>query len=573
VIRKALITCLVAGIFASPAAGAVEILMPGVTYENRVQFTRFGPMRLHILSAPKPDGNLYRVQPVLSNGSVLGRERVTAMQRRAEQSSTAAGVNGDLFTWADGIPSNGLIQDGVLKTTPHPRRSMVGVDAVGNLRVDKIAMLGTWQGIGPRRPVHLVNRASGPNGTTLYTPAYGPTTPTTAGVTEAVLSPFPAATPNTDLVGFVTENRRGGTPIPPGGAVLAARGTQGQRLAIEAASGQLVTVRLVLRPDWRDVPEALGGGPIIVRAGKPIFNALEEFGSYHLNRRHPRTAVGQRADGRIVMVVVDGRRPGYSAGMTNFELAQTMIRLGAVTASALDAGGSSTMAFDGELLSRPSDSSGERMVADSLNVMYYGVYAPKPEPSFSPNGDSAGDRQTLAYKIVRPSTVTATLTGPGGIRRDIDLGQRRPGLYRFDWTGRTDAGPEPEGRWRFAVTAVDEQALSSTADRAFTLNNTLGFLSVSPTRAFVTRARGARIAIRFRLARAARVNVAITSKTGQVLRVVRNAGAPAGDVIVFWNARYRNGKVVFSGNYVARVTATSSAGQVELNRSFRVRRR
>ena len=222
--------------------------MPGVTYENRLQFTRFGPMRLHILTAPKPDGSLYRLQPVLSNGSVLGRERVTVMQRRAAASSTVAGVNGDLFTVADGIPSNGLIQDGVLKTTPHPRRSMIGVDVVGNLRVEKLAMLGTWQGAGPRRPVHLLNRAAGPNGTTLYTPAYGPTTPATAGVTEVVLSPFPAATPNTDLVGFVTETRRGGTPIPAGGAVLAARGTQGQRLAIEAGGGQLVTVRLVLRP-------------------------------------------------------------------------------------------------------------------------------------------------------------------------------------------------------------------------------------------------------------------------------------------------------------------------------------
>jgi Phosphodiester glycosidase/FlgD Ig-like domain len=573
VIRKAFISCLVAGTFASPAAGAVETLMPGVTYENRLQFTRFGPMRLHILSAPKPDGKLYKLQPVLSNGTVLGRERVTAMQRRAEQSSTAAGVNGDLFTSADGIPNNGLIQDGVLKTTPHPRRSMVGVDAVGNLRVERIAMLGTWQGIGPRRPVHIVNRAPGPNGTTLYTPAYGSTTPATAGVTEAVLSPFPAATPNTDLVGFVTENRRGGTPIPAGGAVLAARGTQGQRLAIEGASGQLVTVRLILRPDWRDVPEALGGGPVIVRAGRPIFNALEEFGSYHLNRRHPRTAVGQRADGRVLMVVVDGRRPGYSAGMTNFELAQTMIRLGVVTASALDGGGSSTMAFAGQLLSRPSDSTGERMVAESLNVMYYGVYAPKPEPAFSPNGDSAGDRQELSYKVVRPSTVNATLTGPGGVTRSIDSGQRRPGIYRFNWTGRTDAGPEPEGRWRFVVTTVDNEGTSSSADRTFRLNNTLGFLSVQPTRAFVTRRRGARIAIRFRLTRPAQVNVAITSKTGQVVRVVRNAQAPAGEVIAFWNARYPNGKVVFSGNYVARVTATNSAGQAELNRSFRVRRR
>lgn len=547
--------------------------MPGVTYEKRLQFTRFGPMRLHILSAPKPDGALYKLQPVLSNGAVVGRERVTSMQRRAVQSATTAGVNGDLFTWADGIPSSGLIQDGVLKTTPHPKRSMVGVDTAGNLRVERIAMLATWQGAGPRRPVHLLNRPPGPNGTSLYTPAYGGTTPANSGVVEAVLSPFPAASPNADLVGFVRENRRGGTPIPPDGAVLAAKGSQGQRLAIEAAAGQLVTVRLVLRPEWRDVPEALGGGPVIVRAGKPIFNALEDFGSYHLNRRHPRTAVGQRADGRIVMLVVDGRRPGYSAGMTNFELAQAMIRLGVVTASALDAGGSSTMAFDGQLLSRPSDTGGERLVAESLVVSYFGVYAPPPEPSFSPNGDGAGDKQTLSFKIVRPSTVTATLSGPGGVTRSIDVGERRPGVYRFDWTGRSNGDSEPEGRWRFTVSAVDFEGKSSTAERSFRLNNTLGFITVKPLRAVVRRKRGGRVTIGFQLARAARVSVAITSKTGQAVRVIRNAQVPAGQVVATWNGKYPNGKTVFSGTYVAKVTAINGAGRAELARSFRVRRR
>jgi flagellar hook assembly protein FlgD len=547
--------------------------MPGVTYEKRLQFTRFGPMRLHVLSAPKPDGALYKLQPVLSNGAVVGRERVTAMQRRAEQSSTTAGVNGDLFTWADGIPSSGLIQDGVLKTTPHPRRSMVGVDTAGGLRVERIAMLGTWQGAGPRRPVHLINRPPGPNGTSLYTPAYGGTTPVGGGVTEAVLSPFPAATPNADLVGFVTENRRGGTPIPPGGAVIASKGTQGQRLAVEAAAGQLMTVRLVLRPEWRDVPEALGGGPAIVRGGKPIFNALEDFSSYQMNRRHPRTAVGQRSDGRIIMLVVDGRRPGYSAGMTNFELAQTMIRLGAVTASALDSGGSSTMAFDGRLLSRPSDTAGERLVAESLLVTYYGVYAPQPEPSFSPNGDGAGDKQTLSFKVVRPSTVNATLTGPGGVTRPIDTGERRPGLYRFDWSGRSNGASEPEGRWRFAVTAVDSTGKSSLAERSFFLNNTLGFITVRPLRAVVHRKRGGRILIGFQLTRPARVSITITSKTGQLLRVVRNALAPAGRVVATWNGKYPNGKTVFSGTYVAKVTALNGSARAELARSFRVRRR
>jgi flagellar hook assembly protein FlgD len=501
--------CLLAGIFAAPAAAAPQVLMPGVTYEKRLTFTRFGPMRLHILTAPKPTGGLYKLQPVLSNGAV----------------------------------------------------------------VERIAMLGTWQGLGPRRPVHLINRPPGPNGTTLYTPAYGATTPTTGGVAEAVLTPFPSTTPNTDLVGYVSENRRGGTPIPPGGGVLAARGTQAQRLLIEAAASQLVTIRLILRPEWRDVPEALGGGPILVRAGKPIFRAGEDFTTYHLNRRHPRTAIGQRADGRIVMVVVDGRRPGYSAGMTNFELAQTMIRLGVVTASALDAGGSSTMAFDGQLLSRPSDTGGERMVSEAMLVTYYGVYTPPPELSFSPNGDGLGDRQTLSYKIVRPSSVTANLVGPGGAGRTIDEGSRRPGVYRFDWTGKQSGTPEPEGRWRFQVNAVDNQGQQSTADRTFTLNNTLGFVTVNPTRAVVRRNRGGRITIGFQLTRPARVNVSITSKTGQLLRVVRNAQAPAGKVLAFWNGRYPNKRVVFSGTYVAKVTATNAVGTTELARSFSVRRR
>ena len=441
-------------------------------------------------------------------------------------------------------------------------------------------MLGTWQGAGPRRAIHLVNRPPGPNGTTLFTPSYGAATPANTGAFEAVLSPFPSATPNADLVGYVSENRRGGTPIPPGGAVLSARGTQAQRLAVEAVQGEMVTVRLVLRPEWRDVPEALGGGPELVRQRRPIFRPAEDFGT-DLNRREPRTAVGQTADGRIVMVVVDGRRPGYSSGITNFELAQTMVRLGAVTASALDSGGSSTMAVEGELLNRPSDRAGERYVSEALLVMYYGVYAPETEPAFSPNGDGAGEQQRLEYKLVKQSTVTATLTGPDGVVRTIDSGSRRAGLYRFSFPGTSRRGrqgaagrlAEPEGRWRWSVTAVDSDSRRSTADRSFSLNNTLGFISVSPTRMIVGKKRGGRLLVGFTLTRPARVSVTITSKTGQLLRVVRNFNGRAGKVAVLWNGRYPSGRPVYSGTYVAKVVAVNSLGRVELARAFRVRRR
>ena len=99
-----------------------------------------------------------------------------------------------------------------------------------------------------------------------------------------------------------------------------------------------MTARLILRPQWGGVVDAVGGGPLIVQNGQPVFRALEDFSSSQLSLRNPRTAVGQRADGRIMLVAVDGRQPGYSTGMTNFEMAQQMVRLGAVTASSLDSG-------------------------------------------------------------------------------------------------------------------------------------------------------------------------------------------------------------------------------------------
>ena len=128
------------------------------------------------------------------------------------------------------------------------------------------------------------------------------------------------------------------------------------------------------------------------------------------------------------MVVVDGRRPGYSVGMTNFELAQALVRLGAVSASALDGGGSSAMAFNGSLLSRPSN--GEQATSTALQLMYYGVYAPTPDPFISPNGDGVAERQrALSYKVVRPSNVTATLVGPGDVTAFTETVDRAPGTY------------------------------------------------------------------------------------------------------------------------------------------------
>jgi Phosphodiester glycosidase len=453
--RSVIFVVLVAG-FALPALARAaapvrgQTLMPNVVYSRQVEFTAHGPVVEHIIVAPRPTG-LYALQTVLSNNAVQGTERLTSMQKRVSGDATVAGVNG----------GSGLVmRGGVLDVGPADARSSVGVDTDGALHVDRVALAGTWQGSGQRRIVGI-NESPRANRTTVYTRAWGARTPAESGAAYAVLQPFPVSTPNTALTATVTGYLQGGNqPIPADGAVLVARGAQAGFLTAEAPVGSKVTIVLTLTPAWSNVPEGLGGGPVIVRSGKPVFRSFENFQSEQLVFRTARSAVGQTADGRLVLLVADGKQPGYSTGLTNFELALTMMRLGCVTASALASGPTATMAFDGKMLDRPS-ARGERPAGTGLMLNYYGVYA----PPLSGRAFSAGDTVALSYKLVRPSTVTAEVDGPGGAAVPVDSGQHGPGTYRFTWS----AAGRAAGDWTFRVTVVDDQARRSVAERDFTL--------------------------------------------------------------------------------------------------------
>ena len=73
--------------------------MPGVTYEQTVQFTPHGPVVLSVITAPKPDpAGLYQLAPVLGRTTVTGgRERVTQIEKDVSSRATVAGINGDFF--------------------------------------------------------------------------------------------------------------------------------------------------------------------------------------------------------------------------------------------------------------------------------------------------------------------------------------------------------------------------------------------------------------------------------------------------------------------------------------------
>jgi flagellar hook assembly protein FlgD len=549
------------------------LLMPGVTYERRVEFTLHGPVVLNVITAPRPDGSLYKLEPLLSNGAIVATDRLSAIERSMASEGTVAAVNGDYFNADPGDLKGVLIRDGVLDSPPTRDRSSAGVAADGALEVARVAFAGIWKGTGQRRAT-TINQNPSLAGVSLYTPDWGPTTPPESGaVTEAVIPALPPTRPNRDLSGTVSQlGTAGGVSIPPGGAVLVARGSQAPILAREAPPGTALFLRMSLTPDWSGMVSAIGGGPLLVQDGKPIFRADEAIAGSLLNPRASRSAVGQLADGRIVLVTVDGGVRGYSVGMTNFELALALRGLGAVSAMALGSGPSASMVFDGTVLSRLR-SPAEPQIADALGVVYTGVYVPPlPSDVISPNGDGVDDTLQLSYRLVRPATVSAAVVG-NGTRQTLDSGAEQPGDHTFTFTGTGAGGAAlTEGAYTFTVTATDDQGRTSTAERQFALNDTLASLSADPAAVKLSASSRSALVAAFTLSRPAQVLATIETRSGIVIRTLVTSNMQAGMQRLVWDGRNATGSLAYGGAYLVRVRATNAIGEVELTQPFTARR-
>ncbi|HMC71965.1 MAG TPA: hypothetical protein VKJ07_22605, partial [Mycobacteriales bacterium] len=200
--RKLPIAVIFALMVASPAAARPVQVMPGVTYDRILRWPPAGPLALYVITAPKP-GGLYSLTPLLSNGTIVGRETVSSMERNASAQMTTIGVNGDFFSWTGGWPSGLLMRGGVVEHQSALGRASVGVDTGGMLHVDRVPWFGRWHGADPTwQPISQLNEPARANATALFTPVWGAKTPATRG-TVVVLGSFPPTTPRRDLTGVV----------------------------------------------------------------------------------------------------------------------------------------------------------------------------------------------------------------------------------------------------------------------------------------------------------------------------------------------------------------------------------
>ncbi len=109
-------------------------------------------------------------------------------------------------------------------------------------------------------------------------------------------------------------------------------------------------------------------GPVLVRDGQAAELPSRFYVNCHDGYYEPRTAIGQMGPLHYIVIVVDGRRDGYSTGASIPQLQQLFLDEGAQFAFNLDGGGSTSLYFLGEVVNMPSGGK-ERSVSDIIMFM------------------------------------------------------------------------------------------------------------------------------------------------------------------------------------------------------------
>jgi len=369
-----------AGVFltAQPVAAIApgwHFVGPGIEYQ---EFQLPDPNNVFVARMDRSNPAV-TLESSIAEGRLSGaRESVRSMAARYDQTLSYWGgawggrnrvvvaINGYYFDPNTGIPWRGQVhsgwyakrfddlQNGSGFAWGLERQAFIG--GCVEHRPDKQAIIylkssetQTFQGINvPRGEDQLI----------LYTPQYDVTTLTDDSGAEVLVEVARPAMvlPQPNMVtGIVREIRKnlGATPIPFDHVVLSAHGSARTRLLDHVEVGDQIGISQDIKHyeadcrthnsnDWTKTFASIGGAFNFLRNGE-----IQDFTDPGANSRAPRTAIAFN-DNYIFFIVVDGRNPGVSEGMTMNELA-TFARDGlqATWGIAQDGGGSSTMVVNG----------------------------------------------------------------------------------------------------------------------------------------------------------------------------------------------------------------------------------
>ncbi len=330
-------------------------------------------------------------EAAIAKEQILGKETVRSIANRRSQREdrrVLVAINGGFGVLGDmkgygGTLENLHIQAGELMTQPaSDREACFGVTSdgeflIGPVEIEAAVTIGTYN-----FPLECINqRFLDGCRSILYTPRMGNSTHTNRKrAYEITLAGFNLPiTPKYEGEFVINQFGKGGNnPIPNNGVVISFRSRIDKKLEAQLGEGKGGKIEIELKPAiWNRTIQAIGGRVRLVKNGR-VNEILVKHHHAQKNRTpgkrqrdlalsyEPRTALGYNEQ-KLIVIVADGRRAGYSTGLSLYRLASILIELGATEAINLDGGSSSTFVVDGKVVNRPSGQS-EREVLNAVLI-------------------------------------------------------------------------------------------------------------------------------------------------------------------------------------------------------------
>jgi hypothetical protein len=340
-----------------------EQLAPGVLRHHLVR--NAGPLRVDVLDIDLTA--CITMRAVKGAPTAVGRQTTSALLGSLDAADSAvAAINADFFTFTPpGVPTGALIENGRIIAGPIAR-PVLSFDASNRPYIGALSLTARIVG---RRDSLIAQHLNRPQrtGTGLIDAAWGQPLDTLLRLNARLLVPLAPRSTSARLRYRVTALPTGHGGVLTGDTLLLfGNGAE------HFDDGDSITVTRRFEPVTS--VNAVGGFPLLL-LDSAVVASIDTDGAVGFRGLNPRTAAGIGLRGRrLLLVVIDGRRPGFSVGTTTRETADLMRELGAVDAINLDGGGSTAMvardAASGarRLLNRPSDAEGERPVGDALVV-------------------------------------------------------------------------------------------------------------------------------------------------------------------------------------------------------------
>lgn len=331
-----------------PAASPVKYTASATVIDGNRQV-------FHILEVNPADKRV-KVKPVLSFDSVFGFEKLSVM---ASRNKAYAAVNAGFF-YEYGYPGGMVAIDGKLITNSTGKYPVLFIQS-GKAVLKEIRQTLWLAHKGRRFPVQRINSAGKPGEWVIYTREYGTANRANYRNTTAVIE-------NGKFKSI--DEYTGEAEIPEDAMLLTIYESAGFKTE-DLPFKQGDNISLEYDPALGADAQGYECGSWIIKDGAVAAGERDEWVGV-LTNRDPRTAVGIKKDGTVVLLVVDGRQTGYSAGLTAKELGEYLLSMGVKDAAMLDGGASSEMLVGGKLVNRPSFKGTERPLGGGIIVMYDG---------------------------------------------------------------------------------------------------------------------------------------------------------------------------------------------------------